>query len=189
MEEQPTAAVSPSPVPKQSPRPKRWHPSPDAMESMCMGRTTPKSTLGGLPNPKRWETPPWFKTLKPSYTEAFSSDSYMVKESRREFFLKHSYNFTTDNTRDLSGTFRCLAVSVNLLGTSIYEIQSSWTRPELKQTMWANTICHMFGMRFWLTPQNSNWSKMTLWLFHLPLAITSATSHHPALAMTSATWQ
>ena len=46
-EEQPTAAASLSPVPKQSPRPKRHHPLPDPVESTPMGRTTPKTTLGG----------------------------------------------------------------------------------------------------------------------------------------------
>ena len=65
----------------------------------------------------------------------------MVKEARREFFLKHSYNFTTDGNHDLSGTFRQLAASANLLGTSIHEIQASWTGPkELKQanyTLWS----------------------------------------------------
>ena len=58
----------------------------------------------------------------------------MVREARKEFFSKHSYNFTTDGTHVLSGTFRQLAVSTNLLGTSIHEIQESWTRPkDLKQ--------------------------------------------------------
>ena len=62
----------------------------------------------------------------------------MVKEARREFFLKHSYNFTTDSNHDLSGTFRQLAASGNLLVTSIHEIQASWTGPkELKQANYA----------------------------------------------------
>ena len=62
----------------------------------------------------------------------------MVKQARREFFLKHTYDFTSDGTHDLSGTFRHLAESTNLLGTSIYEIQSSWTAPdELKQANYA----------------------------------------------------
>ena len=62
----------------------------------------------------------------------------MVKEARRAFFSKHSYNFTTDSVHNLSGTFRQLAASTNLLGTSIYEIQSSWTGPkELKQVNYA----------------------------------------------------
>ena len=99
-----------------------------------MGRTTLKATLGGPPSSKRQEIPPWFRTLKPSFVEAFSQDSDMVREARREFFLKHSYNFTTDSTHDLSGIFRQLAASANLLGTSIHEIQASWMGPnELKQ--------------------------------------------------------
>ena len=134
VEEQPITATSPTPVPKQSPRPKRQHPSPEPVESMPIGGATLKATLGGPPSPKRQETPPWFKTLKPSHAKAFSQDSVMVKEARREFFLKHSHDFTTDGIHNLSGTFRHLAASANLLGTSIYEIQSSWTGPkELKQ--------------------------------------------------------
>ena len=52
VEEQPTMAASPTPVPKQSHRPKRWHPSPDPVESMPMGGTTQKFTLGGPPTCK-----------------------------------------------------------------------------------------------------------------------------------------
>ena len=138
MEEQPTTATSPIPTPKQSPRPKSWYPSPDPVESMPMGGTTPKATLGGPPSSKRQETPPWFKTLKSSCTEAFIQDSDMVKKARREFFSKHSYNFTTDGTNDLSRTFKWLAASADLLGTSIHEIQASWTGPEkLKQVNYA----------------------------------------------------
>ena len=103
-----------------------------------MGRTTLKATLGGTPSSKRQEIPPWFKTLEPSHAEAFSHDSDMVREARREFFLKHSYNFTTDGTHDLSGIFRWLAASANLLGTSIHEIKASWMGPEeLKQVNYA----------------------------------------------------
>ena len=53
VEEQPTAAVSPTPAPKQSPRPIRQQPLPDPMESMPICGTTSKATSGGLPNPKR----------------------------------------------------------------------------------------------------------------------------------------
>ena len=46
--------------------------------------------------------------------------------------------FLTDGTHDLSRTFKQLAVSTDLLGTSIYELQSSWTGPEeLKQVNYA----------------------------------------------------
>ena len=58
----------------------------------------------------------------------------MVKEARREYFSKHSFNFTSDGNQDLSGMFKHLATSAGLLGTSIYETQSPWTGPEeLKQ--------------------------------------------------------
>ena len=49
VEEQPASAIPPIPVSKQSPRPKRQHPSPDPVESMPLGRTTLKATLGGPP--------------------------------------------------------------------------------------------------------------------------------------------
>ena len=101
VEGQLTSAAPPTPVPEQSPRPKRQHLSPDPMESTPLGQTTPKVNLGGPPSTKRQEIPPWFRTLKPSYPEAFSQDSDLVREARREFFSKHSYNFTTDSTHNL----------------------------------------------------------------------------------------
>ena len=134
MEEEPTSATPPTPAPKQSPRPKRWHPSPDPVESMPLGRTTSKATLRGPPSSKRQEIPPWYRALKPSHAKAFSQDSDLVKEARREFFLKHSYNFTTDGIHNLLEIFKQMATSTDLLGTSIHEIQVSWTGPdELKQ--------------------------------------------------------
>ena len=134
MEEQPTTASSPILAPKQSPGPKRQHPLPDPMESTPIGGAIPKVTSGGPPSPKRQEIPHWFTTLKPNCAEAFSQDSDMVKEARREYFSKHSFNFTSDGIHNLSGMFKCLATSAGLLGTSIYETQSLWTGPEeLKQ--------------------------------------------------------
>ena len=53
MEEQPTTAISPTLVPKQSPRPKRQQPLPDPVESMPIGSATPEATSGGPPSPKR----------------------------------------------------------------------------------------------------------------------------------------
>ena len=50
---QPTSTTPPTPVPKQSPRSKRWHPSPDPVESRPLGGTTPKATLGRPPSSKR----------------------------------------------------------------------------------------------------------------------------------------
>ena len=132
--EQLTSATPPTPVPKQSPRPKRWHPSPDPVESTPLARTTPKVTLGRPPSSKRQKVPPWLRALKPSCTKAFSWNSDLVREARREFFWKHSYNFTTDSTCNLSEIFRQMAMSADLLDTSIHVIQASWTGPnELKQ--------------------------------------------------------
>ena len=138
MEEQPTSAAPLTPMPKQSPSPKDHTPSPDTMESMPLGGTTPKANLGRPPSSKRWEVPPWYRTLKPNYAKAFSWDSDLVREARRQFFLRHSSNFTADSTCNLSEIFRKMAMSANLLGTSIHEIQASWTGPnELKQVNYA----------------------------------------------------
>ena len=62
----------------------------------------------------------------------------MVKEAREEYFSKHSYNFTTEGTCNLSEIFRLIAESAELLGTSIYEIQALWTGPdEVRQANYA----------------------------------------------------
>ena len=133
VEEQPTSTALPTPAPKQSPRSKRWHPSPDPVESMPLGGTNSKATLGGPPSSKRQEIPSWYRALKLNHAKAFGWNSDLVKEARREFFSKHSYNFTTDGTHDLSEIFNQMAMSADLLGTSIHEIQASWTGPnELK---------------------------------------------------------
>ena len=123
VEEQLASTAPPAPVPKQSPRLKRWHPSPDPVESMPLGRTTLKVTSEGAPSSKWWQIPPWNKALKLSCMEVFSQDSDLVKEARKELFLKHSYNFITEGTHNLSEIFWQMATSVELLDTSIYEIQ------------------------------------------------------------------
>ena len=95
-------------------------------------------TLGGPPSSKKQEIPPWDKALKPSHAKVFGWDSALVKEARKEFFSKHSSNFVTDGTQDLSEVFKQMAMSTKLLGTSIYEIQASWMGPEeLKQANYA----------------------------------------------------
>ena len=135
MEEQLTSAtVPPTPAPKQSPGPKRWHPSPDPVESMPLGGTTSKVTLGGPPAPRGERSLPGAEHSSLSCTKAFSQDSDLVKEARREFFLKHSSHFTTEGTHNLSEIFKQMAMSADLLGTSIHEIQASCTGPNgLKQ--------------------------------------------------------
>ena len=67
MEEQLTATISPTLVPKQSPKPKRQHPLPYPVEITPIGGATPKATLGEPPSPKRQEIPHWLTTLKPNH--------------------------------------------------------------------------------------------------------------------------
>ena len=92
----------------------------------------------GPPSSKQQEIWPWNKALKLSHTEAFRRDSDLVKEARKEFFSKHSHNFVMEGTCDLSEVFKQMATSTKLLGTSIYEIQVSWTGlDELRQANYA----------------------------------------------------
>ena len=51
VEQQSAPVAPPAPVSKQSPRPKRWHPSPDPVDNMPPGGTTSKATLQGPPAP------------------------------------------------------------------------------------------------------------------------------------------
>ena len=81
------------------------------------GQNYSKGDSGRTPSSKRQEVPPWFRTPKPSCTEAFSQDSNMVREAR---------------------IFQQMAMSASLLGTSIHEIEASWDGPEeLKQVNYA----------------------------------------------------
>ena len=133
MEEQPTPAAPPHQHPSSllGPKDGTLH---QILWTVCLWVEPLQRLLWeDPPSSKRWEVPR-FKTLKPSCDEAFSRDSDMVREARREFFSKHSYDFTTVGNHNLSGIFQQLAMSANLLGTFIHEIQASWTGPkELKQ--------------------------------------------------------
>ena len=103
---------------------------PEPWGSMSIDETSPKAMQEGPSSSKRWETPIWFASLKPSHAEAFSRDSNIMKEARLHFFSNHSCNWVTDGTNDLSDVFKELAESTSLLGEAIYEIQLSWTGPE-----------------------------------------------------------
>ena len=73
------------------------------------------------------------KVLKQSCSEVFSWDTNLVKEARKEYFKRHSYNFTAEGTCNLSEVFRQMAKSADLLGTAIYEIQEVWMGPDKLQ--------------------------------------------------------
>ena len=84
------------------------------------------ATSEGNPSSKQREVPPWNKVLKQSHSAAFSWDTDLVKEMRKEYFKRHSYNFTVEGTHNLSEVFRWMAKSADLLGTAIHEIQVVW---------------------------------------------------------------
>ena len=90
------------------------------------------------PSSKQQEVPPWNKVLKQSHSETFRWDNDLVKEARKEYFLRHSFNSTAEGTHDLSEVFKWMAKSANLLVTSIHEIQAIWMGPdELRQANYA----------------------------------------------------
>ena len=93
---------------------------------MPIGETTSKATLEGPPSSKQQEGPPWYKVLKQSHSVAFSQDTNLVRETRKEYFKKHSPNFTTDGMHDLSEVFRHMVKTAKLLDLAIYEIQEVW---------------------------------------------------------------
>ena len=121
-----TPAATSSPVPEHSPRPKRQDPSPDPVDNMPLGGTTSKATLDGPPRSKQQEVSPWYKVLKQSRSEAFSQDTSLVREARKEYFTRHSPSFIMDGMHDLLEVFRCMAETTWLLGLAIYKIQEVW---------------------------------------------------------------
>ena len=57
-----------------------------------------------------------------------------MRETRKEYFKRHSPNFTMDGTCDLSEVFRHMPETAGLLGLAIYKIQEVWEGPdELQQ--------------------------------------------------------
>ena len=87
-------------------------------------------------------------------------------------FLKHSYNLITEGTHDLSEIFKQMAMSAELLGTSIYEIQVSWMGPnKLKQANYALQSLPK-GLKFLhLVPPSESPKVMGLMGIHNPDAL------------------
>ena len=56
----------------------------------------------------------------------FNQDTGLVRAARKEYFKKHSPNFTMDGMHDLSEVFRHMAMNSKLLGLAIYKIQEVW---------------------------------------------------------------
>ena len=61
-----------------------------------------------------------------------------MRETREEYFKRHSPNFTTEKSHDLSDVFWCMAETAKLLGLAIYEIREVWKGlDELQQANYA----------------------------------------------------
>ena len=109
--------------------------------------------------------------------EATCSKAINEVEAQREFFSKHSYNFTTDGTHNLSEIFKQVAMSADLLGTSIHEIQAHGLDPMnwKKQTMLYNLYPKVWSFSMWYPLPNPLrlwdwWEYMT----QMPFAISVA---------------
>ena len=119
-----------------------------------------QGNLRRAPSSKWQDVPPWNKVLKQSCLKAFSWDTDLVKEARKEYFSKHSYNLTMEGTCDLSEVFKWMAISAELLGTSIHEIQVVWMGlDELKQANYALRSLPK-GLRFLLALPSSESPKV-----------------------------
>ena len=107
------------------------------------GNTTPQTQwttcLMVGPHPRQpWKGPqlqvmrdsPWYKVLKWRHSEAFSQDTSLVREPRKEYFKMHSPNFTMEGMHDLSEVFRHMAKSAGLPGSAMYKIQEVWEGPD-----------------------------------------------------------
>ena len=130
VEQQSALATPPVPVPKQSPRPKRWHPSPDPVDSTPLGGTMSKATLEGPPAPNGKMSHLGTGCSSRATQKHSAGTPDFVKEAREEYFSKHSYNFTMEGTCNLSEVFNWMAKSTKLLGTSMHKIQVVWMGPD-----------------------------------------------------------
>ena len=64
--------------------------------------------------------------LKQSCSEAFRKDTDLLKEARKEYFSRHSYNFTAEGTCILLEVFKQMAKSTHILDTVIHDNQVVW---------------------------------------------------------------
>ena len=148
-------------APQHSPRPKRWHPYPDPVDDTPLGRTTSRTTSEGLLSSKQQEIPPWYKVLKWSCSEAFSWDTSLVMEARKEYFKSHSPNFTMDSTCDLSEVCRHMAESTGLLGLTHLQNSEVWEGPDELQR--ANYALRSLAKTSNSSKQYLHWSPQRLW--------------------------
>ena len=96
----------------------------------------------------------------------------MVRQARREYFSKHSFDFTSEGTHNISRMFRCLAIKAGLLGTSIYETESPWSgAEELKQANYILLYLPKSLKFLWAVPPSESSKVMGLMGIHDPDAL------------------
>ena len=96
---------------------------------------------------------PLYKALTASHLEAFNQDPPLVKETKEQYFMKHSPNFSAENTHDLLEVFWCMIMAAELFGSSIYKIRETWEGlNELHQAKYALRTLPK-GLKFlWAVP-------------------------------------
>ena len=86
---------------------------------------------------------PLHKALTRNHQEAFSWDSSLANEMRKEYFQSNHPNFNHEHTHDFTEVFWCMRKTADLLGSTIFENTETWSgQDELQQ---------------------ANYSLMTLW--------------------------
>ena len=96
VEEQPASAAPPTPVPKQSPRLQKMAPFPRSCGEHAFGRNHFEGDSGRTPQLQAARDPTLGQSTQAEPCRGiWLQDSDLVKEARREFFSKHSYNFIT----------------------------------------------------------------------------------------------
>ena len=126
-------------APEHSPRPTRWHPSPDPVDDMPLGGTHVQGNLRRAPQLQVVRGSTLVQGTTQSHSEAFSWDTSLVRETRKEYFKRHSPNFTTWMAHMICQRTSGIWVRLTgLLGLAIYEIQEVWKGPdELQQAYYA----------------------------------------------------
>ena len=115
------------PVPEHSPWLKWQHHSPDPVDVLPPSRTMSHVTPKGPPSSKQWEVMPLHKVLTWSCLEVFGQDSHLVRKTKEEYFRSHCPNFNNENSHDFTDVFWCMAETIGLLCSAIYEIKGAWT--------------------------------------------------------------
>ena len=136
-EQVPVPMAPSSPAPEPLPRPKWQHPSPDLVDISPPGRATSQASLMGPPSSKWQEVMPLYKVLTASHLESFNWDSSLVRETREEYFRRHSLNSSAKNTRDLLEVFWHMIMAVELLAP---------LSVRLKKRGWGQTSCSKLTM-------------------------------------------